>query len=136
MNRQGFTLLEFVAVIALIMIIASIAIPNYTGMVDKNRLKADGVTAMEIAKISEGYYAENKAKAKSEESLKEYVKKVYGGEIPKPQYDATGSFKFSVDNTGRATVQLIATSLGGALTLVDKGKFKEPDFDNLHSTEK
>ncbi|HIF55482.1 MAG TPA: prepilin-type N-terminal cleavage/methylation domain-containing protein, partial [Methylococcaceae bacterium] len=41
-NKQfsGFSLTELLVVIALIGIIASIAIPSFQGMIEKNRLKA------------------------------------------------------------------------------------------------
>lgn len=132
MKRAGFTLIEFIAMISLILVIASIAVPNYMRVVDDNRLKADTATAFEIAKISESYYAQNKSGALSKEKLKAHVLRMYDGELPIPQYDTSARFEFELDSNGRATVRMIgAEASGTGVVLVDKGKLKEISLENL-----
>ncbi|MDO4720602.1 MAG: hypothetical protein Q4A78_08060 [Peptostreptococcaceae bacterium] len=131
MRKRGFTLIEFVAMVSLLMILAAIMTPSYTEIVDKQRLKADAATAVELAKIAETCYAEDKAKASDNAKLLQYVRKTCGGEIPVPQYDAGGSFEVSLSSRGRATVVLKSSLAGGSLTLVKEGKFQEPDWEVL-----
>lgn len=135
MKRAGFTLIEFIAIISLIMVIASIAVPNYSRIVDENRLKADAATALEIAKLSETYYAQHRGSF-SNDQLRSYLLKAYDGEMPKPQYDPSADFDWSIDSIGRATVRMTTKQLGGGnLVLVDRGKIKEPDLESLTGKE-
>lgn len=136
MKRRGFTLIEFVAMISLLMIIAAITIPSYSEIIDKQRLKADAATAAEMAKIAETCYAENKSRALNDAKLKDYVKKIYGGEFPVSQYDAQGSFEVELSEKGRATVRLRSSIVtGGAVVFVREGRFQEPDWESLTAGE-
>ena len=52
-KNRGFTLIELVAVITLLMLLASLALPKYTDIVDKQRLKTDASTAVQLASIAD-----------------------------------------------------------------------------------
>lgn len=59
MDKNGFSLMEIMVVVAIIGIIAAIAIPSYSGYVTRTR-RADAITALEsIALDEEKYRAEN-----------------------------------------------------------------------------
>lgn len=129
-------MIEFIAMISLILVIASIAVPNYMRVVDENRLKADTATAFEIAKISESYYAQNRSSALSKEKLQAHVLRMYDGALPIPQYDASARFEVELDSNGRATVRMASVETSGAgVVLVDKGKLKEMSLENLTGEE-
>ncbi|HPR52386.1 MAG TPA: type IV pilin protein, partial [Deltaproteobacteria bacterium] len=59
MNKDGFSLLEIMVVVAIVGIIAAIAIPSYSGYVTRTR-RAEAITALEtIALNEEKNFAEN-----------------------------------------------------------------------------
>ncbi len=51
-NKKGFTLIELIVVMAILGIIAAIAIPNFTGLQQQSRIKADYATASQIVKAA------------------------------------------------------------------------------------
>ena len=49
-NRQkGFTLVELVIVMAVLVVLAAIAIPRYNGILNESKVKSDAITAAGIA---------------------------------------------------------------------------------------
>lgn len=48
-RQQGFTLVELVIVMAVLVVLAAIAIPKYTGVLNESKVKSDGITAAGIA---------------------------------------------------------------------------------------
>lgn len=103
---KGFTLIEIVAVITLLMLMVSMALPKYTEIVDKQRLKLDASTAVQISNIVETWYMENKTlKDFDVSNVTTYIKSVYGGVEPTSQYLKGKNFTVSLNN-GKATVKL------------------------------
>jgi prepilin-type N-terminal cleavage/methylation domain len=82
LKNRGFTLIELVAVITLLMLLASLALPKYTEIVDKQRLKTDASTAVQLASIAETWYLENKTSSTFDVSkLTDHNKKKYMEEL-------------------------------------------------------
>lgn len=58
-NRKGFTLIELIVVLAVLLIIAAIAVPRFTGVQSKAKENADDITidtvqkALELCVVSE-----------------------------------------------------------------------------------
>lgn len=109
--KKGFTLLEIIAAITLMLVIVSVAMPMYGKTVHEQKLKTDKITAMQIYQMANTYLMENKTA--SETDIKKYVADNYGGQIPKPQ-SSTDSFVIKL-NGDKVSVSL------GSSTLVSDG---------------
>lgn len=94
-KSKGFTLLEIVAVISLMIIIASISIPVYTNIVDKQKLKTDLAVALQLEQHAKTYYIDKKDTDTS--NLKKYIEEVYG-QMPKSKYN-NSDFSVSIDSS-------------------------------------
>ena len=90
-HKKGFTLLEIIAVISLLIVISSMAIPAYTGIVDTQKKRADVATALQLCEIAKTYYIETKDNDATK--LKAYITEQFGGDYPKSKYNNT---EFSV----------------------------------------
>ena len=55
MNKKGFTLIELIIVIAIIVIVVSIGAPNFFNTVTKKALEADEMTAFQLNDSTESY---------------------------------------------------------------------------------
>lgn len=81
-KRFGFTLIEFLAVISLILLVAAISLPKYSDIVDKQRLKTDAATAIQLGKIAEMCYMEYKNLPGFDSgNIVKYVKESYDGDL-------------------------------------------------------
>ncbi|MBS6062978.1 type II secretion system protein [Criibacterium bergeronii] len=115
-KRRGFTLLEIIAAITLMLVIVSAAMPVYSNIVEGQKLKTDKVTAMQISQIAKTYIIENKNTATQDE-ITDYVKQAYDGELPKPESSPNSEFSI-VYNSENASVDV---KIGDKI-LVDDGK--------------
>ena len=52
-NREGFTLVELLAVLAILAVVAAIAVPRFTGTIEAVKVRADKSSALIIAKAAE-----------------------------------------------------------------------------------
>lgn len=52
-NREGFTLVELLAVLAILAVVAAIAVPRFTGTIREAKVRADKSSAMIIARAAE-----------------------------------------------------------------------------------
>ena len=74
-RHRGFTLLEIIAVISLLIVLASITVPSYINIVENQKKRADLATALQLAQMAKTYYIETKDTTQSK--LKEYIIKNY-----------------------------------------------------------
>ena len=56
-NEKGFTLIEIIAVLVILGILAAVAIPKYIGMMDQSRISAAQGAIAEVKSRASGYYA-------------------------------------------------------------------------------
>lgn len=114
-KKKGFTLLEIIAAVSLIVIISSVAIPMYMNIVDKQKYNTDLAVALQLEQQAKTYYIENKDTDKTK--LKNYIEEIYGT-MPKSKYNGS-EFTVEFDTAKKVTVS------AGGKTFIDKGKEQE-----------
>ena len=115
-RHRGFTLLEIIAVISLLIVLASITVPSYINIVENQKKRADLATALQLAQIAKTYYIETKDTTQSK--LKEYIIKNYG-EYPKSKYNGQ-EFDISFDTNNKVNISV--TKDGETINFVIEGK--------------
>lgn len=128
-STSGFTLVELIVVIAILAILAGVAIPAYSGYVEKANKQADQTLASDVAQALElGYYSNNMegvngyvvlstdaspsvaAGTISSEEVATYLKEVFGENLNgmKLKYDGwtikPGILSAALNSTGAAAV--------------------------------
>lgn len=103
-SSKGFTLIELIIVIAVIGIITSIAVPNYMSYKNDAKVKADEITAQNIAiavkvELSKGLTLENI----SNNGYKKIADGYFNGVMPKSQITGE-SFIISIVNNSNIAV--------------------------------
>lgn len=116
---KGFTLLEIIAVISLLIVLASISVPSYLNVVENQKKRADLATALQLAQMAKTYYIEKKDTDKNK--LKEYIIKNYE-EFPKSKYSGE-EFEISFDTNKK--VNISTTKEGEKIEFVIAGKANE-----------
>ena len=118
-KHKGFTLLEIIAVISLLIVLASISVPSYLNIVENQKKRADLATALQLAQMAKTYYIEKKDTDKNK--LKEYIIKNYE-EFPKSKYRGE-EFEISFDTNKK--VNISTTKEGEKIEFVIGGKANE-----------
>ena len=118
-KHKGFTLLEIIAVISLLIVLASISVPSYLNIVENQKKRADLATALQLAQMAKTYYIEKKDTDKNK--LKEYIIKNYE-EFPKSKYSGE-EFDISFDTNKK--VNISTTKEGEKIEFVIGGKANE-----------
>ena len=57
-NEKGFTLIEIIAVLVILGILAAVAVPKYISMMDQSRISAAAGAVAEVKARANGYYAD------------------------------------------------------------------------------
>lgn len=91
-NNRGFTLIELMAVLAVLSIIFSISVPRFTGTVEMAKQKADQVSLEIMNRALEQYIID---RGYTPGELKDLVDEGYLESIPEPQ--TGGEFKLNGD---------------------------------------
>lgn len=118
-KHRGFTLLEIIAVISLLIVLASITVPSYINIVENQKKRADLATALQLAQMAKTYYIEKKDTDQGK--LKEYIIKNYE-EFPKSKYNGE-EFDISFDTNNKVNVSV--TKDGEKIEFVIAGKENE-----------
>ena len=118
-KHKGFTLLEIIAVISLLIVLASISVPSYLNIVENQKKRADLATALQLEQMAKTYYIEKKDTDKNK--LKEYIIKNYE-EFPKSKYSGE-EFDISFDTNKK--VNISTTKEGEKIEFVIGGKANE-----------
>ena len=94
-NDEGFTLLEIIAVIVIMSILAVVAVPKYFDLQDKARIRAFGTAESEVRGRVNSYFASQILDGVRPEAINYTTDTLGGGDM--------GDFQFSVDADGLAT---------------------------------
>ncbi len=118
-ENKGFTLVELIVVIGILAVLASIAIPNLIGMVEKSKQAKDEANAKLIADATIMWMAEDQFSNSFNEynshnlewPLGKYLNKSFADEIPRPiskKYKGNnGEYYINHDGNGKITVVVI-----------------------------
>lgn len=84
-NKNGFTLIEVLVVMAVIAIIGSIAVPKYTYFVERQKMSVDIIALKELQEMAQNYHdlsgnypSESTDTRTSTEEMKSFVDAFYG----------------------------------------------------------
>ncbi len=124
-GNKGFTLVELIVVIGILAVLASIAIPNLVGMVEKSKQAKDEANAKMLADVTTMWIAESENDAAFDDfivghsvgALNDYLLSSFV-ELPLPQskkYKGAGRFYIEHDGNGKVTVKSL---VGGELKTV------------------
>jgi type IV pilus assembly protein PilA len=100
-DKKGFTLVELMAVLAVLSIIAAIAVPRFTGTIETAKLKADMASALIIARAAEQLWLDE-GKDEDETYTEEQLVDGYVSEI-KWQNSSTEGVTAIVNKEGECT---------------------------------
>lgn len=126
-NNKGFSLIEVMAAVVMMVVLMSVVIPNVMGMNAKGRLDADIISASAIGKAVELYAIENEdMDGDTDEIIKAIESEGYvkGVGVPKSR---GYSWQIDVDDNGRVKVEI---SKGGEEKLLYPNIEGEDDKDN------
>ncbi|HQG31905.1 MAG TPA: type IV pilin protein [Deltaproteobacteria bacterium] len=106
MGKKGFSLLEIMAVVVIVGILAAIAIPSYTGYVTRTR-RTEAVTALQTVALAEEKHRAEDGVYESEAHLvaQGYLKPASGGEYTPSEY-------YDINITDVADTTFTASAVG------------------------
>lgn len=96
-NKKGFTIVELMAVFAILAVIAAIAVPSFSGTIDKAKEKADEATINVLNRAIEQYLIDNpdaSLSGKDYDDLEEVLEGDYIKEFPNKPEQSGKSFVF------------------------------------------
>jgi type IV pilus assembly protein PilE len=108
-NQAGFTLIELMIVVVVIAILASVAIPSYTGYITDARRQGAVQEMLKIASAQEQFYMDNKAYASTLVALG-YDAQPIGTDVNGaivPATDESAMYNFAISSTTTSTSGII-----------------------------
>lgn len=106
LNNKGFSLVELIIVIAIMVILVAVLAPQFTKWVEKSRLSTDVQTASEIAAAVEVEYASNSSFTTSGTASTTSIPSLTTNPAAKSAYFGAGnSFDYAVSSTGAVTIK-------------------------------
>jgi type IV pilus assembly protein PilE len=108
-NQAGFTLIELMIVVVIIAILASVAIPSYTGYITDARRQGAVQEMLKIASAQEQFFMDNKAYASTLVALG-YDAQPIGTDVNGAIVSATDEsamYNFSISSTTTSTSGII-----------------------------
>jgi type IV pilus assembly protein PilE len=108
-NQAGFTLIELIIVVVVIAILASVAIPSYTGYITDARRQGAVQEMLKIASAQEQFFMDNKAYASTLVALGYDAQPIgtdANGAIV-PAADASAMYNFDISSTTTSTSGVI-----------------------------
>lgn len=100
-RRAGFTLIEVIVAISLILLVSTMVVPSFVRISDEQKIKLDIATANEIANIARMHYIETG----KTDGLSERLTEVYGTDSVKSKYLPNQSFAVSLSkNKAKVTL--------------------------------
>ena len=98
LNNKGFSLVELIIVIAIMVILVVVIAPQYTKFVHNSRISGDVQTAQALATAVDVAVAEGSAPFKTGGTDLDYTKVNGVSELPKSKF-SNGTFSFTGDNS-------------------------------------
>ena len=98
MNRKGFTLIELLAVIVILGIILTFAVPSITNIYKESKLKTEGMFLNELSKSIDSYVTLNSDKIAFTKMSDTVVKEEKGQSLSVTVYEGKISIKDLIDD--------------------------------------
>lgn len=98
MNRKGFTLIELLAVIVILGIILTFAVPSITNIYKESKLKTEGMFLNELSKSIDSYVTLNSDKIAFTKMSDTVVKEEKGQNLSVTVYEGKISIKDLIDD--------------------------------------
>ena len=109
-NEKGFSLIEVMAAVAMIVVLMSLVIPNITKMNTRGREEADIVSANAIGKAVELYIMESEDEDLSSKSQEDVIKEIesrgYVKKVGKPK-SKDCSWNIDINDDGQVEVGIL-----------------------------
>ncbi len=129
-KHRGFNLIELMAVVAIIALLAAIGFPSYQNQVRKAKRTEGKTTLLKAAQLQERYFSDNNRYADSGSAPT--FQSMMGNGCPYPVF--SGENCTSNQGAYTITVTLGAGNTSYTLTATPQGAFTDPDCGNLTLT--
>lgn len=119
-NEKGFTLIEIIAVLVILGILAAVAVPKYLSLIDQSRANAAQTAIAEVKARASGYYASQTLSASSTPTLAQ----VFGSITTTP--DVGSDFSVSASTVASNIIITVTSEKGSGLSPVVSGTWYFP----------